>query len=330
MKGRMVPAAALIRKLRVAGRSRRNAGFRCWKRPVSASLHRGLAAPSYDFALGIADELVSYTVKKPRKIATRYYAHSNHLYSVAAVTSASGSVVERWSYNAYGVPTIKNSANATIAKSVVGNDRSFTGYRIDSESGLMYARARMYSAKLGRFISEDFKLYNGRCPPKAKNNYRDGFNLFMSYFVPNRLDPSGHGTVIAVQGCDLLPVLGNANRGVAIFDCDVTCIDNGSICNTGVTVTVPRTNGVEAFSRQEIQLLAQGMAHDQPCSCSPPSPEPPPIPDPVPSGDCCKEKSRIPVYVMGAAALVITGYLVTIVCTGGATSVILIPVALAL
>ena len=65
------------------------------------------------------DELVSYTVKKPRKSPTRFYAHANHLYSVVAITSATGSVVERWSYNAYGVPTIKNSANATIATAIV-------------------------------------------------------------------------------------------------------------------------------------------------------------------------------------------------------------------
>ena len=176
----MVPAAAPIRKLRVVGRSRRKAGFCWWKRPVSASLHRGLAAPGYDFALGIGDELVSYTVKKPRKSPVRYYAHSNHLYSVATVTSAAGSVVERWSYNAYGVPTIKNSANATIAKSVVGNDRGFTGYKLDSESGLYFAKARMYSAKSGRFINRDLL------------GYIDGFGLYSGYFVPNSVDPFGY------------------------------------------------------------------------------------------------------------------------------------------
>ena len=125
------------------------------------------------------DELVSYTVKKPRKSAVRYYAHANHLYSIAAVTSATGSVVERWSYNAYGVATIKNSVNATIAKSAVGNDRGFTGYKLDGETALYAARARMYSAKLGRFTARD------------PSDYVDGYGLYSGYFVPNRLDPSG-------------------------------------------------------------------------------------------------------------------------------------------
>ena len=128
------------------------------------------------------DSLVSYTIKKPRKAAVRYYAHANSLFSVAAVTSATGSVVERWSYNAYGVPTIKNSAGATLAKSGVGQTRGFTSYTLDSETGLYAARARMYSAKLGRFISRD------------PTGYVDGLNLFFAYFIPNEVDPSGLST----------------------------------------------------------------------------------------------------------------------------------------
>ena len=186
MKGRMVLAAAPIGKLRVGGRSRQNAGFRRWKRSVSASSHSGLAAPDYDFALGIGDELVSYTVKKPRKSPTRYYTHSNSLFSIAATTNASGQVVEKYSYNAYGVQTFRNSANAVISKSAVGQDRGFTSYKIDSETGMYFARARMYSAKLGRFISRDF--YDSE---KSKIGYHDGFSLYNSYFIPNGLDPSG-------------------------------------------------------------------------------------------------------------------------------------------
>ena len=174
----MVPVAAHIRKLRVVGRSRRNAGFGRWKTPVSLILHRGCNRDSYDSALG----------------------RSNHLYSVAAVTSSTGAVVERWSYNAYGVPTIKNSANATIAKSAVGNDRGFTGYKLDSETGLYAARARMYSAKLGRFISRDPWMKNSIRILKAMlteprafagMGYPNGFNSYFAYMIPNKLDPSG-------------------------------------------------------------------------------------------------------------------------------------------
>ena len=179
MKARMVLAVPPIRKTHVGGRSRRHACFSLRKHPVSPSLHRGLSPVVYDFALANGDELVSYTVAKPRKAPVCYYTHSNHLYSVAAVTNSVGAVVERYSYNAYGVPTIKNSANATIAKSVVGNDRGFTGFKLDNESGLYFARERMYSAKLGRFISRD------------PLGVLAGLNFYCAYFAVNGVDPFG-------------------------------------------------------------------------------------------------------------------------------------------
>ena len=175
----MVLAAPPIRKLHVGGRSRRHACFSLRKHPVSPSLHSGLSPVGYDFALANGDELVSYTVQKPRHAAVRYYTHSNHLYSVAATTNTAGAVVERYSYNAYGVRTVKNSVGATLAKSAVGQDRGFTGYRLDSETWLYFARMRMYSGKLGRFVSRD------------KLTYRNGPSLYSAYFVPNNLDPTG-------------------------------------------------------------------------------------------------------------------------------------------
>ena len=79
------------------------------------------------------------------------------------------------------------------------SQNSFTGYRIDTESGLMYARARMYSAKLGRFISRDFQIYlhekYGFYPVAQDFNVyqKEGANLYAGYFVPGKTDASGHG-----------------------------------------------------------------------------------------------------------------------------------------
>ena len=143
---------------------------------------------------GYVDDLASYTVKKPRRAAVRYFAHANHLYSVAAITNTAGQVVERYSYNAYGVRTVKNPANVTIAKSVVGNDRGLTGYKLDTESNLMYARARMYSGILGRFVSRDpvtLVRFSGIGYPDPGMGYYDGMSLYRAYFLPNKLDPYG-------------------------------------------------------------------------------------------------------------------------------------------
>jgi len=110
---------------------------------------------------------------------TKHYFHQNHLYSVAAMTSSAGAVVERYRYDAYGKRTVTNVAGAPIATSAIGQQRGFTGYHLDAETGLYYARARMYSAGLGRFIGKD------------PIGYINGHNLFQAYFAPNGLDPMG-------------------------------------------------------------------------------------------------------------------------------------------
>jgi len=129
---------------------------------------------------GYVDEVVAYT-QTVAGVTKRYYPHYNHLYSVAALTDTSGAVVERYTYDAYGKQKITDaSGNVTRAKSSVGWDRGFTGYIADNETGLLYARSRMYSPGLGRFIGRDAL------------GYVDGASLYAAYLVPNKLDPSGN------------------------------------------------------------------------------------------------------------------------------------------
>jgi len=88
-------------------------------------------------------------------------------------------VQERYRYDAYGKQTITTATGTVRNQSAVGFSRGFTGYILDDETGLYYARARMYSAGLGRF--------NGR----DSMGYINGFNLSCAYFVPLKMDPSG-------------------------------------------------------------------------------------------------------------------------------------------
>jgi len=134
-----------------------------------------LARRQYVFGTYV-DELVSYTVG-----ATRYFVHSNHLYSPSAVTNTAGQVQERYRYDAYGKRTVTNAAGTvTLSQSAVGQTRGFTGYILDEETGLYHARARQYDSRLGRFITRD------------QLNFISGMNLYFPYYVPGSLDPSGH------------------------------------------------------------------------------------------------------------------------------------------
>jgi len=66
-----------------------------------------------------------------------------------------------------------------LARSSVNWNRGFTGYISDSETGMLHARGRQYVPTMGRFASRD-----GR-------GYVNGMGLYVGYFSPNFLDPSG-------------------------------------------------------------------------------------------------------------------------------------------
>jgi|GEM_PF-3758172 len=110
----------------------------------------GSPARTYVFGSYIDEPLVMVSG------GVKTYYHTNNLYSVAALTDAAGAVVERMTYDPYGKVTILAADGTTVlAVSNVGNPWTFTGRRLDGETGLMYYRARMYSVELGRFIGRD-------------------------------------------------------------------------------------------------------------------------------------------------------------------------------
>ncbi|MGI9066905.1 MAG: Ig-like domain-containing protein [Pyrinomonadaceae bacterium] len=99
-----------------------------------------------------------------------YYFGQNHLGSTTALTDPKGQLVERITYDGYG-----NSTGSARTR------YDFTGRERDSDSGLLYYRARWYDPQVGRFISEDPIGLAG------------GINAFayVSNSPQNRTDPSG-------------------------------------------------------------------------------------------------------------------------------------------
>src|SRR5579885_2739531 len=75
-----------------------------------------------------------------------YYLHQNHEGSVTLLTDTSGNVLERYRYDVFGAPTIYAPNWISRSATLYDNRFLFTG--------------REYNAKLGRFMSEDPKLFD--------------------------------------------------------------------------------------------------------------------------------------------------------------------------
>jgi len=196
---------------------------------------------------------------------TKHYFHQNHLYSVAAMTSSTGAVVERYRYDAYGKRTVTNAAGTPIAASTIGQQRGFTGYYLDAETGLYFARARMYSAGLGKFTSRDPWMIHGISDgnvtvlgfygtkttfywgPNAGDGYQDGYSLYGNYFTPNRTDPSG--TTCWPWKCYFLACM--QSMGVPIpsgwYGAAGLAIGTAGVINTAATAGVVTTTTTTAL-----------------------------------------------------------------------------------
>jgi RHS repeat-associated protein len=125
------------------------------------------------------------------------YYHQNALFSVYALSDGNGSVIEKYRFDAYGGCTVLDADGSVDADGLsdVKNPYTFTGRRLDSESGLMQYRNRCYSATLGRFTSRE------------PQGYGEGLNLF-AYVGGGptvRLDPTGERTWTVEVGNPGLP-----------------------------------------------------------------------------------------------------------------------------
>jgi RHS repeat-associated protein len=132
-----------------------------------------------------------------------YYYHFDGLGSVVALSDVNSVLVERYTYDVFGRPTIRDPNGAEIAESAFANPYLFTGRAYDAETGLFYYRARYYDFATGRFLQPD------------PTGYTDGLNLY-SYCGNNPfnfLDPSGlckeslFGRVMNVVGAVSVPVV---------------------------------------------------------------------------------------------------------------------------
>jgi len=90
-----------------------------------------------------------------------YYYHLDGLGSVAALSDVNNVIVESYSYDVFGAPTIYDENQSEISQIAIGNPYMFTARRADDETALYYYRARYYAFDIGRFLQTDPIGYTG-------------------------------------------------------------------------------------------------------------------------------------------------------------------------
>jgi len=63
---------------------------------------------------------------------TLYYYHRSQQFSITAVTTSAGAVIERYTYTAYGLPTIMDGSASVITSSAILNRYSYTAREWDA------------------------------------------------------------------------------------------------------------------------------------------------------------------------------------------------------
>src|SRR5439155_3033038 len=88
-----------------------------------------------------------------------FYYQQDHEGSTTHLTNASGQIIERCRYDAFGAPSLYAPDWTFRTWSSYGNRFLFTGREYDG--GWVYEyRARVYHSNIGRFMSEDPKLFD--------------------------------------------------------------------------------------------------------------------------------------------------------------------------
>lgn len=139
----------------------------------------------------------------------RAYFLTDHLGSTRALTNASGAVVQRYDYTAYG--------EVTPSASGFSNPYQYTGREQDA-NGLMYYRARYYAPAQARFISEDSYGFGAGDP---------NFYAYVGGAPMSASDPTGHlafliPVVIAVVELGLIAYSAYHAGRVVMDDCAST------------------------------------------------------------------------------------------------------------
>ena len=143
-----------------------------------------------------------------------YYYHPDGLGSIIKLTNASGSVVQSYSYDAFG--------NITSGTPTITQPYTYTAREYDPETGLYFYRARYYDSKAGRFLTRD------------PIGFKGGIN-FYSYTgnnPVNRVDPLG-----LIDDYPYIPDNWPPLAPISCIKCDKNCLNLPNTPQMAMTCT---------------------------------------------------------------------------------------------
>lgn len=114
-----------------------------------------------------------------------HYWHKDVLGSIVAVTNASGAVVERMAFDAWG-RRLRSSGRVDPSVDPANGNRGYTGHEHLDELGLVHMNGRVYDPVLARFLSPD-SIVEAPEMLQSYNRYTYVLNNPLKY-----TDPSGH------------------------------------------------------------------------------------------------------------------------------------------
>jgi RHS repeat-associated protein len=147
---------------------------------TSSTPRGGTAALAERYVHGAdPDEILTITALPSNQVT---YYHNDGVGNVTKLTNSSGAVVEQYTYDIFGTPTIENGSGTVISASQYANRFLFTGREYISGAGIYQYRNRVYSPGIGRFLQPDPIGHAG-----------DGYNIYRycGNDPVNSNDPSG-------------------------------------------------------------------------------------------------------------------------------------------
>ena len=114
------------------------------------------------WGLRYIDDLIRRDRSTTGTLDEKLFVMQDGNFNVTVITDDTGTVKERYRYDAYGVPTFLSD---TFTVKTGGSDYDwetlYAGYRYDSTTGLYHVRYRAYHPSLGRWMQRDPASYRG-------------------------------------------------------------------------------------------------------------------------------------------------------------------------